>query len=608
MKKLPLLLSLVILSSVLSAQYQATLRLSSTDASTLVPGDTVYVPVYCDDITPGALVFSIDAGFGFDYSVLFWTGIYSINFGEIPDWLIGTNEWSGMVVLFVDPTFVGTTVSPGTQLCEIDFVYLGGETQLSLYETSGFWPDFETTLIDGCVCNLEEYQVVFHVTCNGFELVGALVTVGNESVLTNPSGIAVFNLPNGDYNYSVTKYGYVTQEGSFTVFNEPLFIEEDLCYPINEVTIFVNCCGSPVQGATITIDGLTLITGSNGLVIFYLINGTYNLGGISFSVPETSYIDLETCGGITFLTKDGQGNPLPEVNIGIQGSMLITDDMGEADTCLQVGNYTYTASKPGFVSQTGSLNVDTIPQTVEIVMALNVYGVSIQITGFECENQFDGLLIVINGDTITPGGTTYLENGTYDISVILIGCGIQLYGTVTVPNSPVTIELILPSLPQAEFHVISNQGVPLSGASVMVDEDVLYTNVDGKASFCMTGGDHFYTVTKLGYDTITGVFNFPCHDITIDVLAVPVSDEEVHSPVFLISPNPSDGKFRIKSTSISSIPFEIHIIDLTGKIVFSRFYENEEEILIDLSNWQKGMFFIQLKSGERNWNEKLIIQ
>ena len=69
--------------------------------------------------------------------------------------------------------------------------------------------------------SLLNYDVTFHVTSDGNDLEGAWVTVGPLTLPTNASGIAVFSLQDGDYNYTVTKEGFADAEGSFTVAGAP---------------------------------------------------------------------------------------------------------------------------------------------------------------------------------------------------------------------------------------------------------------------------------------------------------------------------------------------------------------------------------------------------
>ncbi|MEZ5198944.1 MAG: choice-of-anchor L domain-containing protein [Bacteroidales bacterium] len=75
-----------------------------------------------------------------------------------------------------------------------------------------------------------------------------------------------------------------------------------------------------------------------------------------------------------------------------------------------------------------------------------------------------------------------------------------------------------------------------------------------------------------------------------------------------IYPNPSDGEFTIKPESFNANPIEITVRDLAGKIVYSGNCVRANHIRIDFSQQPKGVYFIQFKTGEKVWNEKLVLQ
>ena len=207
----------------------------------------------------------------------------------------------------------------------------------------------------------------------------------------------------------------------------------------------------------IAIGTTTVVTGPNGLAAFNLTEGDYTveIGGYiyTFSVPETNYVDADICSEVTFHITDDQGNPLEAVFLDIDGLSLITNYNGEANTCLQVGNFSYEASKSGYVTQTGTFEVDTVPQTIEIVMPLQTYGVTIHVTGYECDNTFDELLVITNGDTVQVGQPIFLQNGSYDFEIAIEGCLPLETASIEVFNAPLTIDVNIDNFPKAYFYV-----------------------------------------------------------------------------------------------------------------------------------------------------------
>jgi len=74
-----------------------------------------------------------------------------------------------------------------------------------------------------------------------------------------------------------------------------------------------------------------------------------------------------------------------------------------------------------------------------------------------------------------------------------------------------------------------------------------------------------------------------------------------------IYPNPSNGIINISSKeNISNI--EIKVIDISGKILFSKEYKNLTKETIDLSNLSSNMYIIQLKTDDKIIKSKFIIK
>jgi hypothetical protein len=461
---------------------------------------------------------------------------------------------------------------------------------------------------------LDLWQVTIHIIfTGGTPPDSALITLGDSSIWTN-NGTAIFNLENGSYMLSVSAEGYYPfSGGQITVVNAPVTIEVQMYPVLYPVTFFANCCGEPLEGIMLTIGTETVITGADGLAAFNLTEGDYTVeinGYIfTFSVPETSYVDADICSKVTFHVINELGEPLEGATIDVNGEYLLTDATGEAFTCLQVGSYLYWAYMDGYLSQDGQFEVDTVAQTIELIMELPSYYSLTFHCYTACENQFNGWMLQINGDTLYSGETIYLPEGYWSFFDSWLGCwgggwqGIDLVG-------PCIIYCAGLEEPHATFHIVSSQGGNLQGATVNVDTFALVTNNSGEAMFCLPGGNHPYTVSKEGYDTISGVFNYSdyCNDTIIDILINPVL---VNVPVFSsfkLYPNPSSGKFYLETTKPGNDPIELQVMDLTSWIVYEWKQPIRETIEIDLSNQQKGMYFLHIKTEADYFTQKLIIQ
>lgn len=85
--------------------------------------------------------------------------------------------------------------------------------------------------------------------------------------------------------------------------------------------------------------------------------------------------------------------------------------------------------------------------------------------------------------------------------------------------------------------------------------------------------------------------------------------ESETTTVFTIYPNPTNGLFFIKAVGISDESFSVRIFDFNGKeiqVALSSI-SNDETIEIDLSDFAKGIYFVNVASTNQNNNYKLIV-
>ncbi|MCK4920949.1 MAG: T9SS type A sorting domain-containing protein [Bacteroidales bacterium] len=78
-----------------------------------------------------------------------------------------------------------------------------------------------------------------------------------------------------------------------------------------------------------------------------------------------------------------------------------------------------------------------------------------------------------------------------------------------------------------------------------------------------------------------------------------------------IYPNPSEGLFRLMMNMGESEDLDIKVFDLSGKLLFQNEIENSLERLdyvIDLTNVDKGMYQLQLRTDKGVFNKTIVIQ
>jgi hypothetical protein len=447
----------------------------------------------------------------------------------------------------------------------------------------------------------------YDVTFNVIPADSTIIIINGDTLVSGET----ICLPNGMYSFAVSSPGYNSYGGMITVSGASLNIMIVLQPILYDITFFINCCGEPVENCIISYQGQTVITNAAGLAILNLVAGFYSfeIGGVpvTFTVPDTTYVPVDICNEVTFHTTDEGGSNLEGVHIDINGEDLVTGVNGTADICLQTGTYDYTAYKAGYVMQTGTIEVDTTAQTIEIVMPAQTWAVTINVTGYECDNEFEELIIVCNGDTVSVGQPIFLENGSYDFEVAIEGCPALATGSLEVLNAPLTIEVNINDFPKAIISVL-NIGGTVPGVEVILDnEDTLYTSYHNglySAEFCVSGGNHYVYFPEYGDG---GEFIFNCEEDVFLMLMVGQEENYMNSE-YNIYPNPSNGKFCLETQNLTTEPIEIMVMDLTGRQVYEENAVVTGKKEIDLTVQEKGMYFLKLKSGDRIFVGKLLIR
>ena len=118
------------------------------------------------------------------------------------------------------------------------------------------------------------------------------------------------------------------------------------------------------------------------------------------------------------------------------------------------------------------------------------------------------------------------------------------------------------------------------------------------------------TVTKNSnyYARVQDNFNCSAQSNTINIVETGV--EELDSDPVFISPNPFTSSVQVHLGHLSSAQqVEIVIENISGQEVLikeGRFLHNQSEINIDLSELKKGLYFLEIQSGNENIVKKIL--
>lgn len=607
MKKTFLFIGFWFASIVLTAQNLISLKLGSTDITYLAPGDTVYVPIICNEIGPSNIITGAQYTFEMDPSVIYWTGNFTSNFGNPEDWMF---FYSGDQM--IASSGYGIAIN-GMTLISFEFIYTGGETPLTWGYTEVFDETFEyysvTVVGPSCVCDLPDYAVTFHVTAYGEDLEGAIITIGNLWLETDENGMATFSLCDGQYDYTVTKPGYADEEGTFTVVGAPLLIEEEMevCWDI--ILHLIDTNGTTITDSALVIVNNDTVWTTNGSAAFCITGDTINYEVyIDGYYPEIGEMIL-TPGPITveiIMTPifydvsffvNCCGEPVPDYTFSYQAQTVTTNAEGLAVLYLEAGFYSLEIG--------GVLVTFTVPDTtyvpVDICGEVSFYVSS----GGEPVPETN---ITIDNETHLTNELGYADfcllQGTYNYTIENNGY-ITSEGSVTITNEPIVIEVHLRC--EVTVHVVCVES-PVDGAVITCSDTTVYTNEEGIGILHLEDGIYIMIILHPDFypfvwDVIIGgepiFYEF---DLCVGIPA------ESTIGFLYIFPNPSEGLFLVGNTISGLIPDEIHVTDLTGREVYFEVTINSQTMEIDLIGQPKGMYFVRLQQGQSQWTKKLIIR
>ncbi len=426
----------------------------------------------------------------------------------------------------------GVSVTIGDQTVEGDFgglsvlTGLGDGTYTYTASKTGFATQTGEVTVSGA--NVEvfltmapAYEVFFWATDGGpLGLSGVSVTIGDQTVEGDFGGLSVLTgLGDGTYTYTASKTGFVTQTGEVTVSgaNVEVFLTMAPAYEV----FFWATDGGPLglSGVSVTIGDQTVEGDFGGLsVLTGLGDGTYaytasktgfvtQTGEVTVSGANVEvFLTMAPAYEVFFWATDGGPLGLSGVSVTI-GDQTVEGDFGGLSvlTGLGDGTYAYTASKTGFVTQTGEVTVSGA--NVEVFLAMELaYEAAFLATdggpvGLEgVEVDVDGMVMVSGAD----GAAVFegLGAGVYNYAATKDGYR-STAGTFEIVNADVAIQLVLPMEYEVSFSVTDFQG-NLEAANIAIDDQDLTTDVNGASTIQLIDGSYDYTVTKDGYADLTG--------------------------------------------------------------------------------------------------------
>jgi gliding motility-associated-like protein len=405
------------------------------------------------------------------------------------------------------------------------------------------------------------YTVNFTVKdANGAPLPDATVEFRGNRAVSNASGVATFtNVPPGtDLLYIATKDGHNNVTGTLNVTSANVaqnIVLPSTGNPAYTVTFTVKDVSGTLQTYTqVSFNGENWATNSEGRVEFKNVAPGTNLpysasktpqvasGTVSVAAANVAHtIVLGTVSSpaptyaVTFTVKDATNALMSGASVTFNGQTLTSNASGVVSfTNVAAGtNLPYTATKTGFNTSTGSVNVTSANVAQNIT--LSAVGSPTYTVTFTVKDATEAL---VSGASVTFRGQTLTSNASGVATFTSIPAGTSLAydvkktgyntasGTVTVAaNVAQNVVLTAVGSPtySVSFTIKDDSEALLADALVSFNGETMTTTASGEVVFSNVapGIGLPYSVSKTGFEPLAGSLSVASTDVTQSLVLIP---------------------------------------------------------------------------------------
>lgn len=230
---------------------------------------------------------------------------------------------------------------------------------------------------------------------------------------------------------------------------------------------------------------------TNPAIDINLASGT---GGVGGSLPNYT---------ITFTVKSSSGSAISGAQIMIGGRTVNTNTSGNASVTLPKGSFFYSVSKDGYNFYTGNINL-TGNTPITVTLSPKTYTVTIFITDANTGKPISGAVVsgIGSGGTTDPNGRltlTNVEAKSYTAQVSAVGYINTSKAIAVNNNQQVNITLSRASC-TITFNITNGAGALVQ----LSDGSALNLNSSGGGSVSKPCGEYSYTISKEGYNALSG--------------------------------------------------------------------------------------------------------
>jgi hypothetical protein len=93
-----------------------------------------------------------------------------------------------------------------------------------------------------------------------------------------------------------------------------------------------------------------------------------------------------------------------------------------------------------------------------------------------------------------------------------------------------------------------------------------------------------------------------------EFLGLKQKDTRLAGKEMIVYPNPGTGNFKVDLLEFSDQLYEMTIMNAAGQLIDKKTFFATDQIEVDLTGYEKGIYFIEMKVGEALFRQKIVLQ
>jgi hypothetical protein len=387
------------------------------------------------------------------------------------------------------------------------------------------------------------YNLSFTINSGGNALADATLTIDTLSWQSDTQGkIALNEIPEGTYTYSIEKPGYQTQWGSVTLDADAEISLELLAIPTYQVTFnLLSATGTPLENIQVLFNRQSIVSNNLGQTIFTPVPEDSNL--VYYVEPTGYYAQSDTIKKLNsdktialnlyeipdlLVQVNDKNGVLKYAKVTFQNESTLTNSEGLA----RFIDVQQTESESVSIIHAGHYATDSILSISDTDLEIQFYlyeksDLTLRLT--DGTNPIEEALVTLGTQekyTSVDGMVVFANNDETDnISLTISKDGyVELNKNLSfIKDVDIDTSFVLQQIPDLEIQVLSGE-TPITDAEITINNQVLITDSVGKIYWVdIPAGTYAYVVSKEGYYTKTGNVTIGSSDIqlTINLSLIP---------------------------------------------------------------------------------------